>query len=297
MDAHLCNDLFEAAREGHDTCIEKFIFAGADPNVVNTHGGTPLHYAASRGHDCCVRTLIEAGANPNAVDTSGWTPLHWASMAEREMCTRILIDAGADLAQCISLHQAAHFGHDVRIRTLIAAGADPNVTDNSGMTPLHDAAHFGHTAYVWTALITSGGDPNAADNCGRTPLHIASSKDRASYVRMLIDAGADPNVVDNDEKTPLQLAVEKGHRECANILVVHVIADRALTEDEWDLVPPNSDIGHLLRVVLTRDGLDAAAKLVSRLPEEKRKVLENAMLCLSRFVSRDLVERIVVRCV
>ena len=83
----------------------------------------------------------------------------------------------------------------------------------------------------------------------------------------------------------------------SRMLAVRILAERNLTDDEWDLVPLDSDIGHLLPAVLARDGLDATAKLVSRLPEEKRKVLENAMLCLSRFVSRDLVERIAVQCV
>ena len=43
-------------------------------------------------------------------------------------------------------------------------------------------------------------------------------------------------------------------------------------------------------------GRDEAAKLVSRLPEDKRKVLETVAMCLSRFVSRDLIEPILVRC-
>jgi hypothetical protein len=70
-----------------------------------------------------------------------------------------------------------------------------------------------------------------------------------------------------------------------------------LRDDEWDLIPRDSDIGHLLPVVMARDGRDAAAKLVSRLPTEKRKVLETAVMCLSCVVLRDLVERIAVQCV
>jgi len=49
--------------------------------------------------------------------------------------------------------------------------------------------------------------------------------------------------------------------------------------------------------VMTRDGRDAAAKLVSKLSEEQQKVLETATMCLSRFVSRDVAEQILVRCV
>jgi hypothetical protein len=92
------------------------------------------------------------------------------------------------------------------------------------------------------------------------------------------------------------MAFKKEQTKCVRMLVVRILVDRALTNDEWDLVPPDSDIGHLLPVVMTRDGRDAAAKLVSRLPEAKRKVLETATMCLSHFVRRDLVERIVVKC-
>ena len=129
------------------------------------------------------------------------------------------------------------------------------------------------------------------------PLHRAALGGHEACVRVLIAAGADPNVVNVGGNTPLQIAVEKGHRECAKILAVRVLADRDLTDDEWDLIPVDSDIGHLLPVVMDRDGRDAAAKLVSKLPAEKQKVLETATMCLSRFVSRDVAEQILVRCV
>ena len=297
METHSCKDLLEAAREGHDECIKKLIVAGADLNVVNAYGQTPLNLAAGRGHDTLCKTLIEAGADVNVADTSGWTPFHWAGLARQETCMRILIDAGADLPQCDSLYHAAYYGHDVRIRTLIAAGANPNAVDNAGMTPLHDAAFFDHTVYVWTALIASGADLNAVDNCGLTPLHIASSKGRAARIRTLVDAGADLDIIDKCGKTPLHLAVEKDHKECAKILVECILAKRALADDEWDLITTVMNIGPLLPVVLARYGRDAAAKLVSKLPEEKQKVLETATMCLSRFVSRDVAEQILVRCV
>ena len=76
-----------------------------------------------------------------------------------------------------------------------------------------------------------------------------------------------------------------------------MLADRSLTDDEWELVPVDSDIGYLLPVVMTRDGRDAAAKLVARLPKEKQKVLETVMMCLSRVVLSDVAEQILVRCV
>jgi ABC-type phosphate/phosphonate transport system substrate-binding protein len=153
----------------------------------------------------------------------------------------------------------------------------------------------GYKACV-AALIAAGADPNAVNVDGYTSLHWAVYNNHEACVAALIATGADPNIVNNLRQTPLQIAVRKGHKECMKILIIRILADRDLTDDEWGLVPEESDIGHLLPVVMVRDGRDAAAKLVARLSKEKQKVLETAAMCLSRFVSRDVAEQILVRC-
>ena len=235
---------------------------------MDTHLCNNLTVAACKDHEACVATLLASGADPNAVNDGGYAPLLWASWN----------------------------GHEACIATLIAAGADPNVADSRGNTPLHRVALGGYKA-CFAALIAAGADPNAVNDDGYTSLHWAVYNNHEACVAALVAAGADPNIVNNHRRTPLQVAVRKGHRECAKLIAVHVLAERALTDDEWGLVPPGSDVGHLLPVVMTRDGRDAAAKLVARLPKEKQKVLETAAMCLSRVVLRDVVERIAVLCV
>ena len=232
---------------------------------MDTHSCNDLLEAVSGGHEACVRELLATGADPNVGDDYGNTTLHWASWN----------------------------GHEACVRVLIAAGADPNAVNVDGNTPLHRAAFGGHEACV-RVLIAAGADPNAVNVGGNMPLHRTALGGHEACVRVLIAAGADPNAVNNLRQTPLQIAVKKGHRECAKILAVRVLADRDLTDDEWDLIPVDSDIGYLLPVVMDRDGRDAAAKLVALLPKEKQKVLETAAMCLSRFVSRDVAEQIMV---
>jgi ankyrin repeat protein len=235
---------------------------------MDTHSCNDLWKATWNGHEACVATLIAAGVDPNVVNDYGNTPLLWASWS----------------------------GHEACVRVLIAAGADPNVVDYYGSTPLHEATWNGHDACIQT-LVESGADPNAVNDAGYTSLHWAVYNNHEACVAALIATGADPNIVNNLRQTPLQLAVRKGHRECMKILIIRMLAERDLTDDEWGLVPEESDIGHLLPAVMTRDGRDAAAKLVARLPKEKQKVLETAAMCLSRFVSRDVAEQIMIRCV
>jgi ankyrin repeat protein len=269
METHSCISLCEAARYNHDTCIQKFISEGADPNAIDIFGmgWTPLQWASNDGSDTCLKILIAAGVNITVTDEFGRTPLHWA------------VDSHTD-----------------RVQTLIDAGADPNIADDRGGTPLHYAALSGYDACI-QALVAAGANPDITDVRGKTPLHSAVCYGREKCVRKLIDSGAVPDVYDNEIYTPLQLAVEKGHKECANLLAVRMLADLSLTNDEWDFIPPGSDVGHLLPVVMTRDGRDAAGKLVARLSEEKQKVLETVAMCVSHLVPRDLAEQILVRCV
>ena len=51
---------------------------GADPNVRNNWGFTPLHKAVSRGNLEIVQLLVDAGGNPTLKNIRGETPLHFA---------------------------------------------------------------------------------------------------------------------------------------------------------------------------------------------------------------------------
>jgi ankyrin repeat protein len=50
------------------------VHSGADPNIPDEHGRTPLHLAAAAGSHRLARELLKAGANPLAEDTQGVTP-------------------------------------------------------------------------------------------------------------------------------------------------------------------------------------------------------------------------------
>jgi hypothetical protein len=244
---------------------------------MNTHLCNDLMEAVLYNHDECVERLIVTGADPNVTDITGWLPLHYASSGGHDACVKKLIEAGADVEVVNAyghtpLHCAAWKGRDTVCKTLVAAGANPNVVNSDGNTPLHQAVCNGYDT-VCKTLVMEGGNPDVVNGGGKTPLQRAV------------------------EYTVNYADIYGYNKKCVDVLVECILAERALRNDEWDIISTVMNIGPLLPVVMTRYGRDASAKLVSKLPEEKRKVLENAMMCLSRLVSHDLVDRIAVQCV
>ena len=59
--------------------LEGLLNAGADINMANGQGVTPIHKAAVFGQGAIVKTLVDKGADINATDSAGDTPLHLAS--------------------------------------------------------------------------------------------------------------------------------------------------------------------------------------------------------------------------
>ena len=66
-------------------------------NIVNTDNETPLHNAAYQGSIATVKLLLNAGAETNVKDESGRTPLHCAIISKKwtvDVCL-LLIGSGA----------------------------------------------------------------------------------------------------------------------------------------------------------------------------------------------------------
>ena len=134
------NELHKAARTGDVAKLNRLIKAGANVNVTDEEGETPLFGAAYEGHTDAVIALLEAGAYVNAVGVGSFS-------------------------SATPLHKAANEGHTDAVIALLKAGADVNATDEDGNTPLHWAAYFGHTDAV-VALLKAGADVNAT-GCSR----------------------------------------------------------------------------------------------------------------------------------
>ncbi|XP_067883861.1 uncharacterized protein [Heterodontus francisci] len=89
--------LHSCARHGRLKKMKKLLTKGADPEVLNSSGQSPLFTAALLGHSSLVDLLLRRGANPNLRCSTGCTPVHAAAFACLPALLATLLDAGGDL--------------------------------------------------------------------------------------------------------------------------------------------------------------------------------------------------------
>lgn len=212
-----------AVAEGDVEQIMLLIKKGADVNVADEAGKTPLHHAAESGKMEVVRLVVEAGANVHAVDKDGVTSLHTAAEFGNKDVVKILIANGADIKTkdkwlWSPLHYAAQHGHKDVAELLIAKGAEVNAKDDRELSPLHYAAQCGYKDVV-ELLIAKGADINAKDNNGVTPLGYALSADNKDVAELLLAKTTDFASKVKQGLTALHTAAVGGYRDIAELLL------------------------------------------------------------------------------
>lgn len=109
--------------------------------IVNTRdittGENGLHIVAERRDTTWMRFLLQRGANPNVRDRNGTTPLQIAVRLGHIDGVEALIKGGADVDTSDAsgetpLMTAVHQRNVELVRTLLEEGADPDVNDNTG---------------------------------------------------------------------------------------------------------------------------------------------------------------------
>jgi ankyrin repeat protein len=78
--------------------LEKIFQYGADVNMSDKDGLTPIIYAIQSGDIKLVAKLIECGANVNRGTSFGQTPAMWAAAKNKPQILELLIKSGADLS-------------------------------------------------------------------------------------------------------------------------------------------------------------------------------------------------------
>jgi ankyrin repeat protein len=119
--------LLRAAKAGDVPAIKLLLAHGANPNLPNIHGTTPI--------------MAAAGLSSNEIDTRG----RFKTQADAVESINLLVKAGADInahetrSGQTALHGAALWGWNDVVKALVAHNADLNAKDKKGMSPLDSA--------------------------------------------------------------------------------------------------------------------------------------------------------------
>lgn len=210
--------LHAAAAAGDAEEVAQLLAAGASVNERNALGDTPLATAALAGHLAVVQQLLMAGADVTAAGRSGETALHRAAQHGHVSVLQLMlstattgsvsdqagasceaaVNAGTGSTAGTALHAAVVFRQTTTAEVLLAAGADTDATNRSGLTPLQFAALQKTTNNgCLSLLLSAGADVNTASAAGLTALELACQKSNAAAVKLLLAAGANPNTRHN----------------------------------------------------------------------------------------------------
>jgi ankyrin repeat protein len=138
--------LMTASGSGETGAIDAALAAGADVNAVSSYGNSALYNACFADRLPVVTALLEHGADPNL-----------------RMTYHSPVDGRVEVGLvALMVCRSAPV-----VEVLLAAGANPNVSDNHGSTPLMRAALAAGSDAV-ALLLKSGADPRIKDAAGRT---------------------------------------------------------------------------------------------------------------------------------
>ena len=230
-----------------EVLFDLLIARGADPDLGDHTGETPVHWAAKAGDHEMVYLLLKKGAQSDLPDKWGRTPLSRA--AERGynlLVERLLVDGRADSNSRdrrgrTPLSWAAENSHLHIVETLVKHGADVEIRDNEGQIPLwwflnntdrtnpadgetvKDPVDFQR----WCSILGPKSSIEPVTKKRRTFLAWACERGDQQLVQELLrTTWTDPNSIDRHRKTPLIYALEWKHYEIADMLMSGVDPDR-----------------------------------------------------------------------
>ena len=220
--------------------IEEFEQASILEEIMLDVNPTPLHEAVYRRDLEEIKFLLEQGANPNITNTLGQTPLNRVALSNWEdkkawkkslglLITKENVNI-ADEDGNTPLHEITFQGNIEGIKILLEKGADLNATNVYGQTPLYRVAlSKWEDEKAWkeaVGLLITKENVNMADEDGNTPLHEITFQGNIEGIKILLEKGADLNATNVYGQTPLHIVAfssnwvdKKAWKEAVGLLI------------------------------------------------------------------------------
>ena len=233
---HLCAALNDSSS------IEYFLFKGADSEIKNKNGDTPLHVAIENDAYSAAKLLAAVDSNLFARNGMGVSALDLA-LEKDQRYYDVFINEDADKLRYDNGKTIVHYfvqNKNLRgVNACIKAGLNISVKDDDGKAPLDLAFEdINNTESVEIAatLIQGNAEPIETDfsyfqdavaarnlnlrlDDGQTPLHLSAIYGHRAIASYLLENNANTAVQDSSGATPLHEAVRYGNLEIAQMLL------------------------------------------------------------------------------
>jgi ankyrin repeat protein len=279
-----------AARHDRVEMVEQLIRAGADIDVLDKLGCSPLHAALHRGANASAQALIRGHAKTRSPAGEGRSayalqnygqPLRTALQTSSISTVRLLLEAGADLRSDVGDDAMAYVDGPDRldkVQLLLERGFSVNehASNPNQETPLHNAANSNDTAAI-NLLLDHGADIEAVQGGYEfTPLLAAAYWGSNDAIKSPIEHGADPKAGTESFGSPIYAAAFAGKRETVRLLLSMNLDIDLQAGRESDNATPlqmaytNGDL-EMVKLLLDAGARADAQTTDGRLPTDFRK--------------------------
>jgi ankyrin repeat protein len=282
--ADIDSDLIAATKRGDARSVHTLLDKGANANVRDIYGKTPLMWAAEKGELSIVRVLMNKGANINLKDKNGLTALAYAK-AKGQIGITALLDKrkpGARKARRPRKPLAKKIQRKTTSLIEEALAHDKYIVWLLLIIPLYlfvrlisflakqrkkkrnklflNVAREGKYDTL-RSLIENGANVNIRDKTGMTALMMAGEKGDIDGVTLLIGEGAHVNTKDKRGETALTHAEENNHPEIVKILLDSGADVKTKNDLGWSDLMHAAGGGHINTVrLLLEKGTDVNLK-------------------------------------
>lgn len=170
-----------------------------------------MNRAIARGFLCVagIGLLAIPALQPAAAQlfSDGYQFLEAVEERDGDVATQMLSEPGTTIVNTrditsgdTGLHVVTARRDVLWVKFLLQNGANPNISNNEGITPLQLATRLGFIEGV-EELLKKGALVNVSDQQGETPLIAAVHQRSVPLVRRLLEQGADPDRNDNSGRS------------------------------------------------------------------------------------------------
>lgn len=173
--------------------------------MVGDTNNTLLHLAAINNRHKVIKVLIEAGANPNLRNIDGHTPLMCAAQRGAAKAAQALLEGDAKKHKLAAydntaLHLAAKKGRADTVAVLVDGGCKMNVHGQNGYTPLLNAVQKGHAETV-EILLEKGANPFVTNAYKQDAVMLSENSNEATQnvIKQFIERQASAKSLEEQE--------------------------------------------------------------------------------------------------